>query len=175
MCGRICFGMARRPWCPENRRWRRRLAVAFAAGEAGATTRSHRWRIGLPGRRGSVERLSSVPCALGNSCALWRNRAVATRNRRLRRGRPLRRDSASLDADCNAARIARAAFRIAAPPLRVARTNCIKHGVFLRDAGYAVPSTGNRRRKYRRCCAHVACPPPPPAPAAWRNFFATGC
>ena len=151
------------------------FAVAFAAGEAGATTRSHRGRIGLSSRRGGVERLSPPPRALGNSCALWRNRAVATRNRRLRRGRPPHRDSASIDAGCNAARIARAALGIATPSSRVALTNCIKHGVFLRDAGYAAPSAGNRRRNHRRCRAHPARPAMPAATAAGRNFFATGC
>jgi hypothetical protein len=72
-------------------------------------------------------------------------------------------------------RIARAAFGIATPPSRVARTNCIKHGVFLRSAGYAAPSAGNRRRNYRRCRVHPARPAMPAATAAGRNFFATGC
>jgi hypothetical protein len=46
-----------------------------------------------------------------------------------------------------AARNIRAPVAVAAPALRVARTNRIKRGVFLRDAACAVSSGGDRRHR----------------------------
>jgi hypothetical protein len=74
-----------------------------------------------------------------------------------------------------AARNIRAPVAVAAPALRVARTNRIKRGVFLRDAACAVSSGGDRRHRRHRCCTHAGHPATAAADDDDRNFFATGC
>jgi hypothetical protein len=126
-------------------------------------------------RRDGIERASPVLRRGGKSCALWRIRAVATGNRRRLRDRPLRRDSASVDAAGNIARRACAQLAIATPASRDARTNRIKRGVFLHDAQCVPSSAVVRRDARRRCRARIARPVAATAATAGGNFFATGC
>ena len=162
MCGRIRF----------------RVACALGAGEPGvpAVARGcvfrHAGRLrqdgsrcrrrGLQHRRDGFERRSREPRGRWNSCALWRIRAVATRNRRLSRECLMHVGSAPAAAAVVAACNAHATAPLAPPLLRRARTNRIKRGIFC--AARIV-----RRRRRAIVGTHVAVVARAPT-ARWRRW-----